>query len=560
MHSSEPTASPVPGAVGHGPAAGGGTPPPPTADQIRETLRTRFVCPFCGSVNESEQAACPRCTMENTAAARKATKARIGPWYVLQTRNPAAPGMRFETLLAFVRKGKVRPRSVVRGPTTHQLWRFAAQVKGLSREFGICYSCAGTITAGANICPQCNRLQDAPPNPDALLEGAPVAAAPAPAPAPPPPPAPASNVDLAADENEFVIPALGGGSDESLAGFSLAGSMAGVTVDPAWARIDTPGARHRTNGNGASHGAPGQGGAASGYGTPSSRREGRRSEPVPTPDEYGHGEAAYGSAQVNDPEGFLSPKELAAAFNLDFKPGREPAPRGGGGDVGIQLPGSLRDPDARRRSGIGKLLLLLLLLVGMLYGAAILIDDTFRRDSFEWFGRMKQKIMSAVEAEKPPVAAAPTTKPARKNQPAEPDQTGRFRPVPLASAAPATRPTTPTAAPATRPADLTASLHPAPVTPPPFDVSLDPSPAAPHATPPAPHPATRPAEPPPRSTDDMIAETQRLYQEAIMAERGRDYATAVARYEKILTFPPEARQSDVEVRLRIAKYRVGGGE
>ena len=48
------------------------------------------------------------------------------------------PGMRFETLLSFVRKGRVRARSVVRGPTTHQLWRFAAHVKGLSREFGLC--------------------------------------------------------------------------------------------------------------------------------------------------------------------------------------------------------------------------------------------------------------------------------------------------------------------------------------------------------------------------------------------------------------------------------------
>src|SRR5689334_11976813 len=53
----------------------------------------RHVCPFCGSLNASPVGACPKCTMENTPATRKATKARIGPWYVLQTRNPAAPGM-----------------------------------------------------------------------------------------------------------------------------------------------------------------------------------------------------------------------------------------------------------------------------------------------------------------------------------------------------------------------------------------------------------------------------------------------------------------------------------
>src|SRR5688572_1199605 len=142
-----------------------------TSEQVRKNLEGKHVCPFCGSVNGVVGGPCPRCTMENTPAARKATKSRIGPWYVLQTRNPAAPGMRFETLIAFVKKGRVRPRSVVRGPTTHQLWRFAAHVKGLSREFGLCYSCGGSIETTANLCPQCNRLQEPPPNPDVLLEG-----------------------------------------------------------------------------------------------------------------------------------------------------------------------------------------------------------------------------------------------------------------------------------------------------------------------------------------------------------------------------------------------------
>jgi hypothetical protein len=49
--------------------------------------------------------------------------------------------MKCNTLLALIRKGQVTPRSVIRGPTTFQLWRFAARVKGISREFGLCYSC-----------------------------------------------------------------------------------------------------------------------------------------------------------------------------------------------------------------------------------------------------------------------------------------------------------------------------------------------------------------------------------------------------------------------------------
>ena len=79
-----------------------------TADDVGHTLEGRYVCPFCGAVREQPDGTCARCTMESSPATRQATKSRIGPWYVLQTRNPAAPGMKFETLLAFVRKGRVR--------------------------------------------------------------------------------------------------------------------------------------------------------------------------------------------------------------------------------------------------------------------------------------------------------------------------------------------------------------------------------------------------------------------------------------------------------------------
>jgi hypothetical protein len=108
--------------------------------------------------------------MEDTPITRQATKVRIGPWYVLQTRNPSAPGMRFSTLLALVRKGHVTHRSIVRGPTTHQLWRFAARVRGLSREFGVCYGCGERIETTANLCGHCRRSQEPPANPDVLLE------------------------------------------------------------------------------------------------------------------------------------------------------------------------------------------------------------------------------------------------------------------------------------------------------------------------------------------------------------------------------------------------------
>lgn len=147
-----------------------GRTPVPATGLVRETLAGKHVCPFCGTQNAGPNEPCARCTMEDTAATRQATKARIGPWYVLQARNPAAPGMKFSTLLALLGKGQVTPRSIVRGPTTHQLWRFAAHVRGLSREFGICYSCGEAVEKTSPVCSHCDRTQEPPADPDALLE------------------------------------------------------------------------------------------------------------------------------------------------------------------------------------------------------------------------------------------------------------------------------------------------------------------------------------------------------------------------------------------------------
>ncbi|MGF1634712.1 MAG: hypothetical protein ACFCVE_12745 [Phycisphaerae bacterium] len=128
------------------------------------------LCPFCGTPRSDNNAACSRCTMSDTSATRAATKQRIGPWYVLQSRTPSAPGMRFSTLLALVKRGQVTPRSVVRGPTTHQLWTYADRVRGLSREFEVCWHCTGTVESTANACDACGKLQEPPVNPNTLLE------------------------------------------------------------------------------------------------------------------------------------------------------------------------------------------------------------------------------------------------------------------------------------------------------------------------------------------------------------------------------------------------------
>jgi hypothetical protein len=78
--------------------------------------------------------------------------------------------MNFDTLMVLVQKGRVTARSIVRGPTTGQFWRHAARVKGVSRLFGLCWSCGGDVAKTARACPACKRLQEPPEDPDVLLE------------------------------------------------------------------------------------------------------------------------------------------------------------------------------------------------------------------------------------------------------------------------------------------------------------------------------------------------------------------------------------------------------
>jgi hypothetical protein len=599
------------------PGAGVAVAPAAGPEQIRDLLAGKFVCPFCGSINESEQGVCPRCTMENSPASRKATKSRIGPWYVLQTRNPAAPGMKFETLLNFARKGRVKPKSIVRGPTSHQLWKFAAQVKGLSREFGVCYSCGGPIEATTSLCPQCNRLQDPPANPDVLLETKD-------APAPPVAQRPSrlKEPDLAEVDAEFVIPALGGtASDDSVAGVSLSGSMAGVAFDPL-PRNEAP--------------------------VPSPIA----SSPNPAPAAFPSG---FSGRNNKKDEGFLSPKDLAAAFKLNFSPGpeAEPAeprppfperrrpprgpadPRSGGNgddrrqprqrlqhpldfqphraapavnpadvlaapryDAGIDdalaLSRPARKPTAKtdagprrpRRFRFLKALVFLVVFGGALYATAIYLEPKIWQDSLHYYNQGKTALLKAINGSKP------ATQPAAPALPDSPDPTSTADATdPGASAAPTpgdaahpgvSPPAAPDHASDAQPASATSggTQIPAPA-PAPLPSTLPaaaPVVAAPVATPSAapqpvvPAPVSAPVTPSvvvtptpappapapaaPTSALDPAGESLKLYREA-MGLAATNPAKAAELYRKIKKFPKEDWPSDLDLRLKLAEGQTG---
>lgn len=318
----------------------------------------KVVCPFCGSVNDRpshdyDNSACPKCTMSDNPATRQATRARLGPWFVRQNRNPAAPGMKFDTLMGLVKRGQVTSQSVVRGPTTNQFWRFAAQVKGLSREFGACYNCATPIDAAATICPQCNRMQEPPSNPDVLLENAPTAAAAT---------APASSPATVHREIKPPTPAPA--------------PTAATVPSPAFAPAAPATAQELQ---------------ASSFAQPQRSASAGRRERAPARDEAPQRTDALALSRPRPQpkqrladDGILSARDLATAFQLDFT------------------------PDARRGSGAIRRVMVVGLLLAVSGGAITLMAKPSYRDGVRlWVSERSTALGGAVTGRPTPLPRPP---------------------------------------------------------------------------------------------------------------------------------------------------------
>ena len=522
----------------------------------RYPLEGRYVCPFCGAVNETLEGPCPNCTMSNTAETRKATKSRIGPWYVLQSRNPAAPGMKYETLLGFVRKGRVKARSIVRGPTTHQLWRFACQVKGLSREFGLCYSCGGSIERDAQLCPQCNRLQDPPADPDVFVEGQGGAAADAPAPAAPT----VVEAVTAAEQVARELPRSPIFKDIKVPPPLDFSTPPAPQPQPVQPRPEAPKPTPSV------FDAPPAPPAALAPAAPAPPIE-----PAPPPGQP--------PRKRNAGEVILSARELAAAFQLDFD-GTDA--RNGAGDTLRGTPPWAGADDAarparhaprrgRRKRRTGRVLLLLVLLAAGGFAAFLYLNPAARGRVVDW-AEAKYTALTGADLY-PDLVRTP------------PQQSGRAAPAPgrepkaapAATTTPAaTKPSAPPrpAAPASQPveypftADVTESAAVPPPAPPPVVRRQGPAaateppkveisrnvqrPAAPPQTQPA---ATRPA---PLSLDQARRKSHELFKQALEAEERGDYAKAKALYEQIMsTLPREVWYQGTEANLKVVKQMLG---
>lgn len=505
-----------------------------TAAAIESDQESSGVCPFCGTVVAAPQSACTRCGMENTPVTRQATRARLGPWYVLQTRNPSAPGMRYATLLSLVAKGRITARSIVRGPTTSQFWKPATQVRGLSRHFAVCYACGGHIAPADKTCSHCERSQEPPADPDVLLDSA-DGAAPAGRMGPAvfrqvPPEAAAlaaisGDVPAAANSDPLAVRA---GDSTGLA--SPESKNGGGAGDPL-ARANTAASRRKAP---AGDLTPNLGNLSGAAGRPG----GGGGDPI----EPGRGRDD-GESERPIEDRILSPRDLAAAFSMDF---------------------DARKPARRRRRNTGSLVAVSLLLAFLVAAVVVLAVPSLRTSvqfqCNQWYEALVAE--QGIPTIPPPISPPPAT-PAKA---ADGGGTTNVHPAPapagagIASApggAPAGSGTDPSprspsaggsldgastiaSAPGgTSPRSAGPAQSPGISTPPVADPMVAPSPSS-----------TQPAD---RSnlpaTDADYAMSKSLRNAGLDAESRGDYAAAEADYVAIERLPREAWTPNVELLL-----------
>ena len=112
-------------------------------------------CVYCGQAIARGSDRCPHCRTSFSLAVRRASRDILGPWFYLDPRNPSGRGVTFEMLVKMVEKGRLQADSIVRGPTTHQDWMYAAETPRLAKYLGLCPHCFASAKPEDTYCTSC---------------------------------------------------------------------------------------------------------------------------------------------------------------------------------------------------------------------------------------------------------------------------------------------------------------------------------------------------------------------------------------------------------------------
>ncbi len=128
-------------------------------------------CASCGQLVRRSEETCGQCGQDLSPAMLEKMRTHSGPWYVLEHVRPF-PGVSSERLVRQIRRGVLTRTTVVRGPTTHHQWRFAAETPVLCRYLGCCWACQAQVGESDTICPACGADLNASAAPEEIALGA----------------------------------------------------------------------------------------------------------------------------------------------------------------------------------------------------------------------------------------------------------------------------------------------------------------------------------------------------------------------------------------------------
>lgn len=126
----------------------------PSGSQQFVSRTIQYVCPYCGSITP-DQPRCDHCHGLLDPLSRQATQNSMGPWFIHDPAQPFRPGCSFETLTALLRRGKIGPDTVLRGPTTRQFWTPARRTPGIANLLGFCHNCSTVVAPDDFFCDEC---------------------------------------------------------------------------------------------------------------------------------------------------------------------------------------------------------------------------------------------------------------------------------------------------------------------------------------------------------------------------------------------------------------------
>ncbi|MFK7960271.1 MAG: hypothetical protein AB8G96_07065 [Phycisphaerales bacterium] len=116
-----------------------------------------LVCPYCGDTQPPGDV-CRRCRGAFDEESRRASLNAMGPWFLRDPRRPFLPGCSYETMVQRAERGELTGVSIIRGPTTKQLWAAARRVPAIAHLVGYCHACDASVARGSSRCAACNAV------------------------------------------------------------------------------------------------------------------------------------------------------------------------------------------------------------------------------------------------------------------------------------------------------------------------------------------------------------------------------------------------------------------